>query len=196
MPKPARKTALPKIVPALLLAALLTFATGCLSREGGRDLRGGVGSFEGSAAGRSFAGSGRAPAPHVAAASQRPEKLTWPVRGRIVSRFGAQSRAEQNGIVISVDNPTVVRAAAEGRVGHVGSIKGYGNVALIEHADRLVTVYAHLNGADVEKGATVRRGQAIGTVGNPGRADSAGLYFEVRFRSKPIDPLLLLEKAG
>jgi murein DD-endopeptidase MepM/ murein hydrolase activator NlpD len=194
--KSALRTALLRIVPALLLAALLVFTAGCLHRGGVREVNTGLNSAERSSMGRSFAGAGHVMKPQVPAGSQRSGELTWPVHGRIVSRFGAQNRTEQNGILISAENAAPVRAAADGKVGYVGSIKGYGNVVLIEHAERLVTVYAHLDRPSVEKGALVKKGQAIGTVGNSGRAGPADLYFEVRSRSKPVDPLPLLENAG
>ena len=196
MAKSALRTALLRITPALLLAALFVIAPGCLHRGGVREVKTGLDSAERSSMGRSFAGFGHVMKPRVPMASQPSGKLIWPVRGRIVSQFGAQNRAEHNGILISAENPAPVRAAADGKVGYVGSIKGYGNVVLIEHADRLVTVYAHLDGSTVEKGALVKKGQAIGTVGNSGRTGRADLYFEVRSRSKPVDPLPLLEKAG
>ncbi|MEW6532685.1 MAG: M23 family metallopeptidase [Thermodesulfobacteriota bacterium] len=194
--KSAPRTALLRIVPALALAALLVLAGGCLHRGGVREVKTGLDSGERSSVRRSFAGPGHVMKHQVRTASQPSGKLTWPVQGRIVSRFGAQNRAEQNGILISAKNSAPVRAAADGKVGYVGSIKGYGNVILIEHADRLVTVYAHLDTPSVEKGALVKKGQAIGTVGNSGRTVPADLYFEVRSRSKPVDPMLLLEKAG
>ncbi|MEW6111381.1 MAG: peptidoglycan DD-metalloendopeptidase family protein [Thermodesulfobacteriota bacterium] len=192
----ALRTALLRIVPALLLAALLVFTGGCLHRGGVREVKTDLDSGERSSMGRSFAGPGHVMKPQVPTASQPSGKLIWPVHGRIVSRFGTHNRAEQNGILISAENAAPVRAAADGKVGYVGSIKGYGNVVLIEHADRLVTVYAHLDGPSVEKGAPVKKGQAIGTVENSGRSGRADLYFEVRSRSKPVDPLPLLEKAG
>jgi lipoprotein NlpD len=121
-------------------------------------------------------------------------RLTWPVDGPIVSEFGVRSGAQYNGIGIRAPEGTQVHVAAEGRVGHVGSLPGYGNLVLVEHADRLVTVYAHLKDISVKEGDTVKQGTAIGTVGTSGRVEGPRLYFEVRARSKPRNPLFFLER--
>ncbi len=121
-------------------------------------------------------------------------KLAWPVDGTIVSQFGVRAGAQYNGIGIQAAEGTPIHAAADGRVGHVGSLPGYGNLVLIEHADRLVTVYAHMKDISVKDGDTVKQGAAIGTVGTSGRVEGPLLYFEVRSRSKPRNPLFFLER--
>jgi murein DD-endopeptidase MepM/ murein hydrolase activator NlpD len=120
--------------------------------------------------------------------------LAWPVRGKIASEFGVRGGAQHNGIEIQAAEGTSVRAAASGRVGYVGSIPLYGNVVLIEHPNRLVTVYGHLKTIRVQNAAEVKRNDIIGTVGASGRADTPSLYFEVRSRSKPRNPLFFLDQ--
>lgn len=122
--------------------------------------------------------------------------LGWPVEGKIVSRFRAKPGPQYKGIGIGADEGTPVRAAADGKVGHVGSIGGLGNLVLIQHADRLVTVYAHLKEIKVREGQSVSKGAVIGAVGTSGRIDTPCLYFEVRSRSNPKNPLLFLESRG
>jgi murein DD-endopeptidase MepM/ murein hydrolase activator NlpD len=121
-------------------------------------------------------------------------KLGWPVDGTIVSEFGVRAGAQYNGIGIRAPEGTPIHVAADGRVGHVGSLPGYGNLVLIEHADRLVTVYAHMKDISVKEGDVVKQGAAIGTVGTSGRVEGPLLYFEVRSRSKPRNPLFFLER--
>jgi murein DD-endopeptidase MepM/ murein hydrolase activator NlpD len=120
--------------------------------------------------------------------------LLWPVLGKVVSPFGSGKGAEQNGITIEAPEGTPVRAATKGKVGHVGKLAALGNVVLIEHSDHLVTVYAHLKSVRTSKGKSVIRGDIIGWVGASGRAAKPSLYFEVRSRSKPKNPLSLLEQ--
>jgi lipoprotein NlpD len=120
--------------------------------------------------------------------------LAWPVKGKIVSEYGVRGGIQYNGIGIQAKEGTPVTAAADGRIGHVGTIKGYGKVVLIEHADRLVTVYAHLKEIRVANDQSVKRGEIIGTVGTSGRVETPSLYFEVRSRSKPRNPLFFLGK--
>jgi lipoprotein NlpD len=132
----------------------------------------------------------REPAP----VSEFKGRLGWPVQGKVVSEFGVREGAQYNGIKIQAPEGTPVLAAADGRVGHVLSLPDYGNLVLIEHADRLGTVYAHLKDISVSKGDQVTRGTPIGTVGSSGRADEPLLYFEVRSRSKPRNPLFFLDR--
>jgi len=118
--------------------------------------------------------------------------LAWPVEGKIISEFGVRGGVQYNGISIEAADGTPVRCADDGRVGHVGSIPGYGNVVLVEHANRVVTVYAHLKEIKTSTGLTVKKGSVIGTVGSSGRVETPCLYFEVRSRSKPRNPLFFL----
>lgn len=118
--------------------------------------------------------------------------LAWPVQGPLISPFGVREGVQHNGIAIRAPSGSPVRSAADGKVGHVGAIPGYGNVILIEHANRLVTVYAHLQHIRCEAGESVKQGQVIGTAGSSGRADTSSLYFEVRSRSQPRNPLFFL----
>lgn len=118
--------------------------------------------------------------------------LSWPVNGPLTSQFGVREGIQYNGITIEAKEGTPVISSADGKVGHVGTIPGYGNVIILEHANRLVTVYAHLSDMKVSQGKEVKRGQVIGAVGKSGRVDKASLYFEVRSRSKPRNPLFFL----
>ncbi len=122
------------------------------------------------------------------------EGLVWPVEGRIVAEFGVKRGVQHNGVSIEAAEGSPVMAVQDGKVGHVGSIPGYGNVILIEHQNRLVTVYAHLKEMKVSPGKTVKQGSIIATVGSTGRTDQPQLYFEIRSKSKPRNPLFFLKK--
>jgi len=120
--------------------------------------------------------------------------LAWPVRGKIISEYGVREGTQYNGIGIQADEGTPVRAAGSGRVGYVGTIQPYGNVVLIDHPNRLVTVYGHLKEIRVKNDASVKRNEIVGVVGTSGRADVPSLYFEVRSRKKPRNPLFFLDQ--
>lgn len=124
-------------------------------------------------------------------------KLSWPVKGEIISEFGVREGAQHNGIIVRAPDGTSVVAAEDGKVGYVGSIAGYGNVILVEHADhpdKLVTVYAHLKDTRTENGKKIRRNEVIGSVGTSGRTNQPSLYFEVRSKSRPRNPLFFLDR--
>jgi len=118
--------------------------------------------------------------------------LAWPVKGKIISQFGVRDGIQHDGIAIDATRGTSVRSAGDGKVGYVGAIPGYGNVVLLDHPNRLVTVYAHLDEIRTQAGRSVKRGEIIGTVGKSGRVETPSLYFEVRSRSKPRNPLFFL----
>ena len=59
---------------------------------------------------------------------------------------------------------------------------------LIHHSNGLVTAYAHLDRVHVVRGDTVKRGQAIGTVGSTGTVANPQLHFEVRKGIESLNP--------
>ncbi len=74
----------------------------------------------------------------------------------------------------------------------------YGNVVVLKHGERYVSIYAHLQEISVRRGAQVVRGEQIGTVGNTGWSTSPHLHFEVRLTDEegnepePVDPRIFI----
>lgn len=64
---------------------------------------------------------------------------------------------------------------------------GYGNYVMIEHKNRLVTLYAHMEKVQVKEGQFVKKGTVLGFIGNTGNSFGAHLHFELRAYSEPID---------
>ena len=56
----------------------------------------------------------------------------------------------------------------------------YGNVVVIQHANDLYTLYAHLSRIIVEAGKNIVAGEQLGEVGQTGVATGSHLHFEVR----------------
>ena len=69
----------------------------------------------------------------------------------------------------------------------------YGNCVKIDHGNGYCTLYAHLATVSVKNGATVKKGQKLGTMGNTGRSFGAHLHFELWEGSTRIDPTPYLE---
>lgn len=126
-----------------------------------------------------------------ATASDAASGFRWPVRGRLIAGFGKQADGARNdGINLAVPAGTPVRAAEDGTVIYAGNeLEGYGNLVLVQHQDDWVSAYAHNAELKVARGDKVSRGQAIAAVGATGSVDSPQLHFELRKRSKPVDPL-------
>ncbi|MCB0794088.1 MAG: M23 family metallopeptidase, partial [Flavobacteriales bacterium] len=84
---------------------------------------------------------------------------------------------------------TTVNATGDGVVEFAGyATNGYGNHVIIDHGYGYHTLYGHLNDVDVRKGARIKRGDRIGTVGNTGLSAGPHLHYEVHKGHEPIDP--------
>ncbi len=125
-----------------------------------------------------------------AAIPQDTEKLfSWPLSGRLTSRFGPRKGSFHDGIDIAAPVGTPVRAAAAGRVIFSDALRGYGNVVIVKHANGFTTVYAHQRRNLVKDGQVVQRGEIIGEVGETGRVTGPSLHFEVRSGKNARNPL-------
>lgn len=123
-------------------------------------------------------------------------KFSWPVRGKILSNYGAKTKGLFNdGINIGATRGTTVGAAENGVVAYAGNeVKGMGNLIIIQHSDGWMTVYAHMDSMAVRRGARVSVGQKIGTVGQSGKVDKPQLHFEIRRGTKAYNPIQYLKK--
>ena len=122
-------------------------------------------------------------------------KLDWPVDGSILYRFGRvvnpnKTTTRWNGIGIGAPAGTPVKAIAGGTVAVAEAIGTYGLTVIVQHGGGDYSVYGSLARADVQRGATVRKGQSIGTVGAADPDLGPHLHFEIR-RAKgvAVDPL-------
>lgn len=121
--------------------------------------------------------------------------LQLPVKGRIISSFGKEVHSRLNvetfrsGIDIQAERGEPVLSVYSGQIIFAEWYKGYGNMVIINHGNQYYTVYAHLDELFKSKGDKVGTGEVVGTAGDTGSVTGAGLYFEVRHRGKPMDPV-------
>jgi septal ring factor EnvC (AmiA/AmiB activator) len=121
--------------------------------------------------------------------------LNQPVRGKIVSYFGAYTDPKYNvvnyrsGIDIEAERGEPVKSVVAGKIIYSGWFKGYGNMVIIDHGESYYTVYAHLEENFKSKGDLVETEEVIATAGDAGSLSGPGLYFEVRHHGKPVDPV-------
>ena len=123
--------------------------------------------------------------------SSKVGSFRWPVRGRVISGYGAKASGERNdGINIEVPEGTPIKAAEGGTVIYAGNeLKGYGNLVLIKHPSGFVSAYAHASEILVKRDDVIMRGQTIGKVGATGNVSRPQLHFEIREGNRPVDPL-------
>ena len=121
--------------------------------------------------------------------------LTWPVRGKVVSRFGKNKHPDldtyviSNGIKIRTRPGSEVKAASGGEVVFIGEFRSYGLMLIIDGGGGLYTIYGHLGAINVSENMKVNEGDILGQITS---SENPVLYFEVRYNGQPDDPLLWL----
>lgn len=117
-------------------------------------------------------------APQVSSGS-----FTRPAPGVITSSYGRRGGDFHYGYDIAQSGNNVpIWAAADGRVYVSHYSSSYGNVVYILHninGQTYTTVYAHMRRSLVSSGATVKKGQQIGVMGNTGASRGQHLHFEL-----------------
>lgn len=121
----------------------------------------------------------------------------WPIKGEVIQSFGssrADGRLKWEGIQFGSAPDTTVVAVARGNVVYADNLRGYGMVVMIDHGNRLITLYGNCNEIYVSNGDTVEAGEAIGIAGKDGEEQTRSLYFEVRDNGRAIDPAKWLDE--
>ena len=117
-------------------------------------------------------------------------RLSWPVAGKIVARFG-QSRGgglTWNGVLVEAARGTPVKALYDGRIAYADWLQGLGLLVIVDHGGYM-SLYAHNEQIYKSVGDRVTAGEAIATVGDSGGRSTPGLYLEIRRGAKAIDPI-------
>jgi septal ring factor EnvC (AmiA/AmiB activator) len=99
----------------------------------------------------------------------------------------------RNGIEIGAREKTPVRAVHEGTAAFAAPFTGFGTLVIVDHGGNAFSLYGHLSQALVTKGATVKRGGIVGSVGHT-PTGVAALYFELRIDGRPVDPVQWLRR--
>lgn len=121
------------------------------------------------------------------------EDFIWPVKGKVVSRFGKKLLKKNNGIDIKTEEGSDIIAIASGRV--IFSERGpdgYGKMIIIKHGGGFVSLYANNNENLVKMNQYVSQGQRIARVGIPKNSNEPILHLEIRKNRIPRNPLYYL----
>ena len=123
---------------------------------------------------------------------KRRGRLKWPVKGKVKRLFGKSRQAANlkwNGVLISSTEGRDVKAISHGRVAYADWLRGYGMLVIIDHGDGYMTLYGYNQALYKETGDWVEEGETIATVGRSGGQEKSGLYFEVRVKGQPRNPV-------
>jgi septal ring factor EnvC (AmiA/AmiB activator) len=117
-------------------------------------------------------------------------KMKWPSRGVLAARFGADkgSGLRWDGVVISAQEGSEVRAVYHGRVVFADWLRGFGLLLIIDHGNGYMTLYGHNQALFKETGEWVEAEEPVALVGSSGGRLKTGLYFEVRYEGRPVNP--------
>ncbi|MDX2271065.1 MAG: LysM peptidoglycan-binding domain-containing protein [Cyanobacteriota bacterium] len=107
--------------------------------------------------------------------------FTWPVAGQMTSRYGWRWGRMHTGVDIAGAVGSPVAAVMAGTIIFAGDQgDGYGQRVDIQHANGLITRYAHGNQIYVSLGQHVQQGQPVMSRGTSGFVTGPNLHFEVR----------------
>ena len=119
--------------------------------------------------------------------------LRLPVAGELMNRFGAPREGgglSWKGLFIRASQGSAVKAIAAGQVVFAEWLRGFGNLVIVDHGEGYMSLYSNNESLYKQVGERVQPGDAIATVGNSGGQPDTGLYFEMRHKSRPVNPLL------
>ncbi|MNO64525.1 Murein hydrolase activator EnvC precursor [compost metagenome] len=119
-------------------------------------------------------------------------KLPWPVDGRVLANYGSprgdDPRATWDGVLISANAGSTVRAVHGGRVVFADWLRGAGLLVILDHGGGYLSLYGHNQSLLKDAGDTVKAGEPIATVGASGGQSSPAVYFAIRHQGRPADP--------
>jgi len=127
-------------------------------------------------------------------------RIPWPISGRIVTYFGLKKHprfntmTKNNGIEIAPRKSVVVKSIHPGTVVYNDHFQGYGNLLIIDHGMSYYSLYGHCTDFLVKKGDPIQSQQAIAMAGDLGSLKGQTLYFEIRYKTKPLNPLQWLKR--
>ena len=123
--------------------------------------------------------------------SEHRGRLTWPVAGTLLRDFGQPrvgGELKWNGVVLAAPRGREVRSVYHGRVAFADWLAGMGLLVIVDHGEGYMTLYGYNETILKNAGDWVAPGDVIATVGDSGGQSEAGLYFEVRRGTQPLNP--------
>lgn len=122
-------------------------------------------------------------------------RLSWPNSGVLSRRFGnVRAGVKFDGILLSDRSGRSVKAVHHGRVVFSDWLRGYGLLLIIDHGGGYMSLYGQNETLLKDVGEWVSAKDAVATVGNSGGNNKPGLYFAVRYKGKPSNPLKWLAR--
>lgn len=119
-------------------------------------------------------------------------RLRLPLQGDLTARYGSgrpEGGPSWKGLFIRARQGSEVRSVAPGRVVFAEWLRGFGNLLIVDHGDDYLSIYGNNETLLKEPGDMVKTGDPLAAAGNSGGNPETGLYFELRHKGRPFDPM-------
>ncbi len=119
-------------------------------------------------------------------------RLKLPVEAKVVVHFGSRRQIGSmrwKGIILAGELGSDIHAVYDGRVVYADWMRGFGLLLIIDHGDSYLSLYGHNESILVEEGDWVATGQTVANMGKSGGSSKPGLYFGIRYKGRPQNPL-------
>ena len=117
-------------------------------------------------------------------------KLSWPVGGKVISKFGNQRNSKTKTITF---NPYIeiqsqinssVSSVLDGMVSKISYIPSFGSIIIVDHGGGYITVYSNLDDIIVNENDYIQTGQKIAVVSSK----DSQLQFQIYYNGEPSNP--------
>ena len=122
-------------------------------------------------------------------------RLLMPAEGNLRKMFGRfkQGQIKWKGVVIYGTPGDSVVAIHHAKVIYSDWLRGFGLVTVLDHGDGFMSLYGHNQALLKQAGEAVKAGEAIALLGQSGGQSRPNLYFEIRHKGRPINPVSWLK---
>ena len=133
-------------------------------------------------------------------------EFSMPIEGEIIRNYSKDTLVYSEtlqewiihlGIDIKAPRTSIVKAAESGTVESIKNDPRYGLTVIISHANGFKSIYSNLLTTEfVSEGDKVKKGQAIGTIGNSASfeiVDEPHLHFEILKDDENVDPCIYIK---
>jgi septal ring factor EnvC (AmiA/AmiB activator) len=124
-------------------------------------------------------------------------KLKWPVKGKLLNRFGNKRKGgnlKWQGVKIDAALGTEVRAISTGKVVFADWFRNLGLLMILDHGEGYMSLYGYNQSLLKKPGDWVVDDEVIAYAGDTGGQRVPSVYFEIRHRGEPLNPVLWCKK--
>ena len=124
-------------------------------------------------------------------------KLKWPIKGKIMNRFGTKRKGgalKWQGVRIRAEQGSEVRAISTGKVIFADWFRNMGLLMILDHGEGYMSLYGYNQSLLKKSGDWVVEDEVIAYAGDSGGQSTPSVYFEIRHRGEPLNPILWCKK--